>query len=192
MTKNKTYTTFDIARILDLSPTTVANWIDSGKLKAFVTVGGHRRVAKEDLAEFLKANKMPLPPGMAGGSGLKVLIVEDDTKFLKIAAAFFRKLGGFEVFTVANGFEAGRIMESQLPELVILDIMLPGLDGFKVCEIIKSLNRDTRVIAVTGYDADNVKRRMLGSGADAYLTKPFSFKDLERLVRELVGDPKTV
>lgn len=175
----KTHSTFDIARMLEVVPGTVANWIDNGKLKAFNTLGGHRRVAQADLLAFLKENSMPVPAVLADAAGKKkILIVEDDEKFLKLVVKAFKTFKDYELFTATDGFQAGQLVEGHKPDLVVLDIMLPDINGFKVCELIKAKNKKTKVIAITGYDSEDIKKKIMGAGADVYLIKPFQFKTL--------------
>ena len=184
----KTYSTFDIARMLEVVPGTVANWIDNGKLKAFITLGRHRRVSQEDLIAFLKRNAIPVPEILADVSGRKkILIVEDDEKFSSLVVKAFKTFKDFELLTATDGFQAGQLVEGRKPDLVVLDIMLPDINGFKVCEMIKAKNKNTKVIAITGYDSDDIKRKILAAGADAYLIKPFQFKTLFEHVENFFG-----
>jgi len=184
----KTYSTFDIAKMLEIVPGTVANWIDSGKLKAFNTLGGHRRVSQEDLQDFLKKNSMPVPELLAQASGKKkILIVEDDEKFLKLVVKAFKTFKDYELLTATDGFQAGQLVEGHKPDLVVLDIMLPDINGFKVCELIKAKNKKTKVIAITGYDSEDIKKKIMTAGADIYLIKPFQFKTLFEHVEEFLG-----
>jgi excisionase family DNA binding protein len=167
--------------MLELSPGTVANWVDAGRLKAFNTLGGHRRIKAEDLKTFLEENKIPAPVALLErmDTAKKVLIVEDDVKFLKLMERFFRTYRKqWEIFSAPDGFRAGSLVGSEKPDVVILDIMLPDINGFKVCEIIKASNKRTLVIAVTGYDSEDIKNKILAAGADAYYVKPFNFKAL--------------
>lgn len=184
----KTYSTFDIARMLDVVPGTVANWVDSGRLKAFSTLGGHRRISRENLLVFLKKNALPIPDILADSSGKKkILVVEDDVKLLKLVVKALKRFRDFELLTAADGFQAGQLMEGRKPDLVVLDLMLPDINGFKVCELIKARNKKARVIAMTGYDSEDIKRKILDAGADAYLIKPFQFKTLFEQVENLLG-----
>ncbi|MHB0996524.1 MAG: response regulator [Elusimicrobiales bacterium] len=179
--RKKIFSTFEVAKMLELSPGTVANWVDAGRLKAFNTLGGHRRIKVEDLEVFLAENKIPTPKELAERSAAprRVLIVEDDEKFLKLMEKFFRTFRKkWEIFAAADGFQAGSLVGSEKPDVVILDIMLPDINGFKVCEIIKASNRKTLVIAVTGYDSDDIRTKILAAGADAYYVKPFKFQEL--------------
>lgn len=179
--RQKIFSTFEVAKMMELSPGTVANWVDAGRLKAFTTLGGHRRIKAEDLKTFLRQNKIPVPKALTERMGglKKVLIVDDDLKFLKLTERFFRtSRGKWEVFSAADGFKAGSLVGSEKPDVVILDIMLPDINGFKVCEIIKASNKRTLVIAVTGYDSDDIRNKILAAGADAYYVKPFKFEEL--------------
>jgi excisionase family DNA binding protein len=179
--RQKIFSTFELAKMLELSPGTVANWVDAGRLKAFTTLGGHRRIKAEDLKTFLEENKIPAPKELAErlDTAKKVLIVEDDEKFLRLMERFFRTFRKkWEIFSAADGFQAGSLVGSEKPDVVILDIMLPDINGFKVCEIIKASDKRTLVIAVTGYDSEDIKTKILAAGADDYYVKPFKFEQL--------------
>ncbi|OGS09173.1 MAG: hypothetical protein A2270_06610 [Elusimicrobia bacterium RIFOXYA12_FULL_51_18] len=184
----KTYSTFDIAKMLEIVPGTVANWIDGGRLNAFNTLGGHRRVSQVDLRDFLEKNSMPVPELLIQASGKKkILVVEDDEKFLKLVVKALKAFKNYESLTATDGFQAGQLVEGHSPDLVVLDIMLPDINGFKVCELIKARNKKTKVIAITGYDSEDIKKRIMGAGADAYLIKPFQFKTLFEYVEKFLG-----
>lgn len=179
--RQKIFSTFEVAKMLELSPGTVANWVDAGRLKAFTTLGGHRRIKAEDLKTFLEENKIPAPKELSErlDTAKKVLIVEDDEKFLRLMERFFRTFRKkWEIFSAADGFQAGSLVGSEKPDVVILDIMLPDINGFKVCEIIKASDKRTLVIAVTGYDSEDIKTKILAAGADEYYVKPFKFEQL--------------
>ncbi|MDA8243957.1 MAG: response regulator [Elusimicrobia bacterium] len=188
--REKIYSTFEAAKMMGLSPGTVANWVDSGKLKAFTTLGGHRRIKAEDFRNFLIENRMPVPKELESSvsSPKKVLMVEDDPKFLRLMEKFFRAAKkDWELFFAADGFQAGSLVGSEKPDVVILDIMLPDINGFKVCEIIKASDKRTLVIAVTGYDSEDIKNKILAAGADDYYVKPFKFEALIKRIDEWKG-----
>ncbi len=184
--RKKTYTTFKIAKMLDVYPSTVADWVDKGKLAAFNTPGGHRRVLEPDLIAFIKRHKMPLPAGLVPEK-IKILVVDDDPAILQLVTGFLTSVKkGYEIFIAADGFEAGRLLGQHDPQLVVLDLKLPGIDGFEVCRQIKEQHSLTRVLAITGYDTDENKQRIMKAGADAYLGKPFRMaKFLEECERLL-------
>lgn len=181
--REKILSTFEVAKMLELSPGTVANWVDAGKLKAFTTLGGHRRIKAEDLMSFLKEQNIPAPKELTTRFSRKILIVDDQPKFLKLMERYFaadRK--GWEIFSATDGFQAGSLVGSEKPDVVLLDIMLPELNGFKVCEIIKANNRRTMVIAVTGHDSPEIKAKILAAGADEYFVKPVKFEALVKCI----------
>ncbi|MBI5805369.1 response regulator [candidate division TA06 bacterium] len=184
--KQKTFTTFAIAKMLGVYPSTIANWVDSGKLKAFSTPGGHRRVLPGDLKTFLKLHDMPFPAGLTPEE-IKILVVDDDPSILELVTGFLKSVKkGYKVFTAVDGFEAGRLLGQHDPHLVILDLKLPGIDGFEVCRQIKEQHSRTRVLAITGYDNEENRQRIMKAGADAYLGKPFRMgKFLEECERLL-------
>lgn len=179
--RQKIFSTFEVAKMLELSPGTVANWVDAGKLKAFTTLGGHRRIKAEDMKAFLEENKIPVPKVLTDrmDRAKKVLIVEDEEPVRKLFQRYFHTFRkDWEVFAATDGFSAGSLVGSEKPDVVILDIMLPDINGFKVCEIIKASNRNTQVIAVTGFDSDDIRAKILASGADEYFVKPIKFEQL--------------
>lgn len=182
----KNYTTVNISRLLNVTSSTVARWIDGGKLEAFVTPGGHRRVNTGNLKEFLVKHKMPLPREM-GTDKKKILVVEDETDVLK-AIVRILKAGKekYRIFTATDGFHAGTLTCGCDPDLIILDIMLPGIDGFKVCELIRKQNKKIKILAITGYPTEENKKKILNSGADAFLPKPFDMKELSKNVKMLL------
>lgn len=184
--KQKTYTTFAIAKMLGVYPSTVADWVDKGKLKAFNTPGGHRRVLPEDLINFLKQHNMPFPAGLVPEE-TKILVVDDDPAILELVTGFLKNAKkGYQLFTAADGFEAGRLLGLHDPHLVILDLKLPGIDGFEVCRQIKDQHSRTRVLAITGYDNEENRQKIMKAGADAFLGKPFRMgrflEECERLL----------
>ncbi|MBI2506172.1 MAG: response regulator [Candidatus Latescibacteria bacterium] len=178
-------TTGEIAAHCRVSYEAVSKWIKSGKLKAYTTPGRHHRVRRADFEEFLK--EYNLPPLTGPALQRKVLIVDDDPAVVKFLSTFFSKTNAYEVATATDGFEAGIQIAGGCPELVILDLMMPNIDGFKVCRGIKS-NPQTRqaiVVVLTGYATPENVRKALECGADCCLEKPVSLGDLEQKLEEL-------
>lgn len=188
MVEIKNCTTVEIARLLNVHSSTVARWIDEGTLKAFVTPGGHRRVNSADLLEFLKQHNMPLPPELASLEKKRILVVDDDPKVLAPIVRILKTKKGYETFTAVDGFQAGEQVSDHNPNLVILDIMLPGIDGFKVCKMIKERDKNIKVLAITGYNTKENRKKILDAGADAFLPKPFEMKKLIENVEALLGE----
>ena len=188
-------TTHEISRLLHANFSTVISWCDQGKIKSYKTPGGHRRVRPEDFLDFLKRSGMPVPQEFTKRfqGPMKVLIVDDEENIRKvIRRALLKALPGAEIHQTKDGFEAGKLAMDVVPDLIILDLMIPHVDGFKVCASIKQDARlkDIRVLAITGQDTEENRQRIMKEGADDYLAKPFGSKELMEKVRRLLDLPK--
>lgn len=111
-----------------------------------------------------------------------VLVVEDDP-IIRQTVEFALRRAGFSVRGVGDGVEALAIAAEFRPDLVLLDIMLPGMDGYQVAEALRSQDKDAAIIMVTALDQEQDKVRGLDAGADDYITKPFSMEELLARVR---------
>ena len=116
----------------------------------------------------------------------KILIVDDEPNIL-LSLEFLFKKEGYKVFIARDGEEALGIIEEMDPELVILDIMMPKVDGYEVCRHLKSRHLATKVIFLTAKSKQQDVQKGLNLGADLYLTKPFSTKDLVQKVKILMN-----
>lgn len=188
MTK-KIFTTYEVSRYCSVDLSTVINWIEQGKLLAYKTPGGHRRVKEEDLVHFLKEYHMPIPGDLVKKEKRRILIVDDDRVVVDLIVRALKKLKRkCEVDTAFDGFEAGRKLITFEPDLVILDLMLPGIDGFKVCKNIRKdkKTKHIKVLAITGYDSPENRKKIFASGANDYLAKPLEVDDLLEHVEKLL------
>ena len=173
-----------------VSPKTIINWIDGGHIKAYKTVGGHRRIKQEDLDEFLRKNAMPIPEEVKGEQRKKILVVDDDKIIVEtIVQALEEDEHGFEMISASDGFEAGLQVSHFKPDLVILDIMMPDINGYEVCQKIKCnpLTKDTKVIVLSAYLDENAFKQMKDYGADACFSKPLPLGQLKTEVSKLLG-----
>ena len=116
----------------------------------------------------------------------KILIVDDEPNIL-LSLEFLMKKNGFQVFVARDGEEAIQTVDSENPELVILDIMMPRVDGYEVCQYIKNNSEKTHVIFLTAKAKESDIKKGLEMGADLYITKPFSTRDLLDKVKTLMG-----
>jgi len=176
MTKS-VFTTFETAKLCHVSPLSIINWVNAGRLPAFRTPGGHRRIRREDLVRFMKDNGIPLPTELQEGSGKpRVLIVDDEGLVRDTLSEFLKDRSGtsYEVLTAADGFEAGRLVSTFKPDVVLLDLRMPGIDGFQVCRTIKAApeSTGTAVIAMTGFYSPEIEARVLECGALRCFAKP--------------------
>ena len=187
------FTTFQVAKFLGVSPPTVVNWVNSGMLTAHRTPGGHRRLRAQDVVTFAKAYNYPVPPNVLepevpSSAPRRVLIVDDERDFAQTVGDYLALKGNFEVEIADSGFTAGLTVARFRPSVVLMDILMPDMDGF---EVLRMLRRDpeTRgipVIACTAYRDALVEERARTEGFDGYLEKPLKFDRLLEVVEDAV------
>ncbi len=191
----KTFTTFQVAKIAAVFPTTVINWINKGKLPAHRTPGGHRRVQLADLLAFLRKYNMPIPAGLDTGvwERKKVLVVDDDP----VVGTMLRKAFGkypefFDAREVRDGVEALVLIGKWMPDLVILDAVMPVVDGMRVCASLKADPQTSgiKIIAVTGKKLSDSQRQYLQSNTDGYFSKPLDLLQLLGTAARLLKLPE--
>ncbi len=161
----------EVASMMLVSPITVRQWAQKGMLPAQTTAGGHRRFKRENVEIFARSRGITLPE-----SKEKLLIVDDDKQLNKLLVALFNAhVPDLEVLSALDGFEAGRLVQEHKPTVVLLDIMMPGMDGVEVCKFLKQdvANSHVRVVAMTGFFSEELEHRVLDAGAQVLLPKPF-------------------
>lgn len=183
MQNPKLLTAGEVAAHCRVSYEAVKEWVQKGKLKARFTPGGHRRIAVDDFREFLRQHDWPPLPEDVGAKH-RVLIVDDDPEVVKLLTKFFGKAGDYELATAADGYAAGFQVATFCPEVVLLDLMMPKLDGFEVCRQIKAAprTRHTCVLVMTGTPTDEYRRKATKCGADGFLAKPFKLAELRKRI----------
>jgi excisionase family DNA binding protein len=168
------FTTFEISQICGVNPTTVQNWVKSRKLKAFRTPGGHRRIRREDLILFMKEFDMPLPEGWAKNPP-RVMIVDDEIDILDMLEELL-KSGEVEIQVVRaqSGVAALLMIGEQKPDMLIVDMMMPGMNGIDVCQKLKTnpSTQNIKIVAISGDHSPSLRDRVLSAGADRFFTKP--------------------
>ena len=188
--KNLPLTTGEIAKFCHVTHRGVLKWVESGKLKAYRTPGKHSRVSVEDFLSFLKQYKMPIPVEFQTGSGLKkILIVDDDRGIVFALRRILMLEGEYLIETAFNGFDAGKKFTAFKPDLIILDINMPGLDGYQVYANIRQdpNNNSSKIFIISGVsEADEIKK-IMDLGADGFLQKPFSNEDIKERISKLLG-----
>jgi len=174
-----------------LSRKTLFRRVKSGEIRASRTPGGHYRILKKDLESFILEKGM-YPLAHKHFSRKKILIVDDDPQIQKLLARALQS-HKYATETAANGFEAGAKVFNFKPGLVVLDLKLPDMNGVEVCRQIKQ-NPDTahiKILAVTDYDTEENRERMLSAGADGYMAKPLDMDPLIQRIRDLSGVDST-
>ena len=183
-------TVYQASKYCSVSPKTISNWIDEGHIVAFRTVGGHRRVKKQDLDAFLRLRGMPIPTEFRYEERKKILVVDDDKLIVEtIVAALEEEPYNYEIISASDGFEAGLQVSHFKPDLLILDIMMPDIDGFEVCKKIKqdAATNHIKIMVLSAYmDEDNFEI-MKEKGADVCFSKPLPLEKLKKEIANLLG-----
>ena len=173
------FTTGEVAEICQISQQTVIRCFDSGKLKGFRVPGSKfRRIPREALMEFMEAHQIPLET--LGGGKRRILVVDDDPDIVDMLVEILDADGRFDVKSASNGFDAGAFSQSFKPEIILLDFMLPDINGNVVCQRIREnpeLTR-TKIIVVSGAADKNEVDALLAAGADEFVQKPFEVDKL--------------
>ena len=181
----KVYTTGEAAKICNVSQQTIIRCFDSGRLEGFRVPGSRfRRIPRVELLRFMKKNGIPTE-NLEGGK-TRVLIVDDDAEIVRVLRDALQRENAFEVRTAANGYDAGMLTESFRPHVILLDYMLPDINGNLVCQRIRA-NPDlesTRIVVISGVVRQSEVDDLLDAGADDFIRKPFDIRDLiERITR---------
>ncbi len=184
-----TLTVYKASQMCNVSSKSIINWIEAGHIKAYKTVGGHRRIKREDLMAFMQRQGIPIPDETPDNGRKKILVVDDDPIIVEtIVQALEEDEHDYEVISAADGFEAGLQVNHFCPDLLILDIMMPDIKGNEVCKRIKS-NADTnhtKIIVLSAYLDDDKFEEMKSYGADMCFSKPLPLPQLKEEVARLL------
>lgn len=179
------YTTGEAADICNVSQQTIIRCFDAGRLQGFRVPGSKfRRIPRESLVKFMRENDIPLRNLESGKK--KILIVDDDPEIVELLVDVLSRDGRFDVRTASSGYDAGLATEQFRPDLIILDYMLPDVNGNVVCQTIRrnSEYENTRIIIVSGVVNQSEIEGLLKAGAEAFVKKPFKITEL---VEKIVG-----
>jgi len=181
------FTTGKAAEVCKVSQQTIIRCFDSGRLEGFRIPGSKfRRIPRHSLIKFMKENGIPFQSLDSGKK--KVLIVDDDAEIVELITDVLVRDGRFDVKSAASGYDAGVSTQQFHPDLVLLDYMLPDVNGNVVCHTIKSNPEfeDIKIIIVSGVVKQDEVDQLLKSGAEDFIRKPFDIVDLtDRITRVL-------
>lgn len=182
------FTTGEAAVICKVSQQTIIRCFDSGRLTGFRVPGSKfRRIPRDELIRFMRTNNIPLDP--LEGERRRVLIVDDDQAVLEMLVDIVQRDGRFDIKTASSGYDAGLLTESFKPSLILLDYMLPDLNGNIVCQRVRSnpTMADTKIIFISGVVRPDEIKTLLSAGADDFVKKPFDVDKLIARMAELLG-----
>jgi excisionase family DNA binding protein len=182
-------TVYQASKYCSVSPKTICNWVDEGHIKAFRTVGGHRRIRKEDLESFLRARGIPFTGEVAQEAQKKILVIDDDKLIVEtIVRALEEEPHDYEILSASDGFEAGLQVRHFKPHILILDIMMPDINGYDVCKRIKQdpETNHIKIIVLSAYLDEENYEKMKRYGADVCFSKPLPLEKLKKEVADLL------
>ncbi len=185
-----TLTVFTASKYCNVSSKTIINWVEAGHIKAYRTVGGHRRIKKDDLELFMQKQGIPVPVEKDEDIRKKILVVDDDLIIVEsIVQSLEEDKYNYDVISASDGFEAGLQVNHFNPDLLILDIMMPDIKGYEVCKKIKTneKSKHTKIIVLSAYLDDEKFEKMKKYGADVCFSKPLTLTKLKNEVAMLLG-----
>ena len=181
------FTTGEAADVCKVSQQTIIRCFDAGRLQGFRVPGSRfRRIPREDLIRFMKENDIPTD---GFGSGKKrVLVVDDDPRIVELWMDMLRTDPRLELRSALTGYDAGIVSSSFKPELMILDYMLPDINGNVVCQTVRGNEqlKDMKIIIVSGVVNQDEIDSLLENGADEFIKKPIDLKQLMQRVETLL------
>ncbi len=179
MSTKTVFTTGEAAKICKVSQQTIIRCFDNGTLKGFRVPGSRfRRIPRDQLYSFMRDNGIPTDALESGKR--KVLIVDDDEELVELLVDTFTRDGRFELKTANNGFDAGMLVKEFRPDLVVLDVMLPDINGKEVCQRVRSDStlESVKIICISGMIEQDKIADLKASGANDFMHKPFDVNKL--------------
>jgi len=188
--EQRAYTTFEAARICHVTHHSIKNWIKQGLIRASRTPGGHYRILEEDLDTFREQYDMF--PREKKPSKKRIMVVDDDPDALALMGNILTE-EGYELIKVSNATEVGLKAVQMTPDLILLDFLMPEINGFEVCKALRAneLTRSIPIMAVTCLTKEEDIERIFECGADEYLPKPFKVDQIREKVEDLIGKGRT-
>lgn len=181
------YTTGEAAEICKLSQQTIIRCFDSGQLNGFRVPGSKfRRIPRASLLQFMKENNIPLD-GFSGDK-IRVLVVDDDPEIVELFLDALQSDGRFEVATAQTGYDAGVLTQQFHPDIVVLDYMLPDINGNVVCKTIRDNPElsHIKILIISGMVNPAEVDKLMEAGADDFIKKPFNIENVIERAIELV------
>ncbi len=172
------------AKYLGVAQSTIRKWSDDGRVRAFYTPGGHRRYRRGDLEDFLNRSS---PSGSTNG-GPVVLIVDDDERLREYVRVNL-EMEGYAVHEAASAEEGLRILEESTPDLVLLDVMMPQMDGWEMLKRVQERHGagTIPVVMFSGKIDEAAAGEATSRGAQGFIGKPFNPQELIEQTKQLLA-----
>ena len=186
-TNKNVFTTGEVADICKISQQTVIRCFDSGRIKGFRVPGSRfRRIPRDALVAFMKDNN--IPPGALTIGKQRVLVVDDDHEVLELFCDVLEKTGLYEIKTATTGYDAGVLTQEFLPDIVLMDYMLPDINGTVVCQTIRRNPNfeNMKIVIFSGVVNNDEINELIGAGANTFVKKPFNIDNTVELIAELL------
>ena len=187
MNRKAVYTTGEAAEICRLSQQTIIRCFDSGQLQGFRVPGSKfRRIPRDSLIKFMKENGLPLE-GLDNGR-IRVLVVDDEPQVTELFVDAMKANGRFDVAVAHTGYDAGVMTQQFQPDVVVLDYMLPDINGNVVCRTIRDNPElaGIKILIISGMVDPAEVDRLMQAGADDFIKKPFNIEKVIERILELV------
>jgi excisionase family DNA binding protein len=187
--RERVFTTFQIAEMCSVRPTTVIKWANQQRIKAYTTPGGHRRVLESDFLEFLKKYNLPIPLELGAGRR-RILVVEDEADLGQLLVRSLQRASkDLDVRWTRDGVEALLDIGKNPPDLVLLDVAMPLVDGTRVLATLRSdpKTQGVKVIGMTGQRLTNERLEAFKKNSHAFFLKPFKMADVLAAALDLLG-----
>jgi CheY-like chemotaxis protein len=190
MNQKKLLKISEIAKKAGVLASTIRYYTDLGLVDVSGhTEGGHRLYSEEVVLPRIRRIRWflehkgysieKIKEEITATKGVKrILIIDDEPEISELVVDLVKDKFPNEIKIVYDGFAAGRLLNDFLPDLVVLDLLLPGVNGFEVCRQIKQDRylKDTKILTVTGYDSEEHRKKIMDAGTDDYLAKPMDVK----------------
>ncbi len=187
LSHKQVFTTGEAAEVCKVSQQTIIRCFDSGRLNGFRVPGSRfRRIPRDELIRFMRDNGIPID--ILDGGKKRILVVDDDEQIIELFVEVLTRDGRFDVKTATTGYDAGVLTEQFKPDLMILDYMLPDINGNVVCQTVRKNPKmgSMKVIIVSGVVKQDEIASLLKSGADDFVKKPFNIEKLMARIGELL------
>ena len=173
------------AKYLGMAQSTIRKWSDTGRLPAFYTPGGHRRYRRADLDQFLERGGSTAP---RRGEGRRLILIVDDDDRLREFVRVNLEMEGYSVREAANAEEGLAALDAEPPDLILLDVMMPQVDGWEMLRRVHERHGvgSIPVIMFSGKVEEDTLRTAASRGAQGFIGKPFNPQQLIESTKQLV------